>query len=348
MPRLSLRLTAIASAVLTFFAIIFFLMFAPPQLGGSVTYVVVDGNSMAPDFHLGDLLLVREKQAYSVGDAVVYQNAEMGSYVFHRIVGTDLGRYVLKGDNNSWLDSYLPVHDEIVGELWFHIPKLGLAIEWMRAPLYISRFIFLLGFVLSALGLVYFGVNIYRKASQSQGALIRLKHGSLLMDVNEQYPLPSGQVMDVAAMDDLVRLAERHDTMILHMQRNFLHYYFVQSNGASYRYVITTGKKGIPSIDLPANESLEKTQPAPISPEVVFMPIPLPPHWEALIQQSTSQTETDITPHPEVEIPPSIPEHEPAEIPAPPDEVVEYVIRTGAIECETSQIETTVLRKIKL
>jgi signal peptidase I len=612
MPRLFLRPTAIASAVLTFFAIILFLMFAPSQLGGSVTYVIVDGNSMEPGFHLGDLLLVREKQAYSMGDAVVYQNAEMESYVFHRIVGTDLGRYVLKGDNNSWLDSYLPVQDEIVGKLWFHIPKLGLAIEWMRVPLHMAlmvglmggvlmldmfkknsaaenkrnapppflgglpelplyilgfltlsflaagiyaftrplhqtaesipyqqegyfyysatgtpgvydtdtvrsgepvfpklacylnvgytyniigdhlqgttgtykmyarimddqsgwfrtiplsaettfagnsyfalatldlcqveaivnlveqeaglnqltytmeifadsaftanangsqvadtfspslvfrydkvhfylagnksqadplrsskpglvmgttartntisilglafpvwmaRFISLLGFVLSALGLVYIGMNIYRTASHSQDALIRLKHGPLLMDVSEQNPLPSGQVIDVATMDDLVRLAERHGTMILHMQRNFLHYYLVQSNGASYRYVITTGKKGIPQADLPTNESLEQTQPTPTSTEVVSMPIPLPPQWEALIRQPIRQTETDEAPHHEIEITRSIPNHEPAEIPALPSEGVEYVIRTGAIEFEMPQIETTILRKIKL
>src|SRR5690348_15775156 len=85
-----------------------YIMFAPTQLGGAVTYVIVDGNSMEPKFHLGDLVLVRTQPVYQLDDAVVYQNAELGRYVFHRIVAMNLDRFVMQGDNNSWLDSYNP------------------------------------------------------------------------------------------------------------------------------------------------------------------------------------------------------------------------------------------------
>jgi signal peptidase I len=125
-----------------------YLLLAPTQLGGAVTYVIVDGNSMEPNFYLGDLVLVRTKSSYQVGDAVTYQNAELGKYVFHRIISVNLDRFVLQGDNNSWLDTYNPVQDEIIGKLWVHIPKLGKAIEWVRAPFHMALTVALLGGVL--------------------------------------------------------------------------------------------------------------------------------------------------------------------------------------------------------
>lgn len=123
-------------------------MLAPTQLGGAVTYVIVDGNSMEPKFHLGDLVLLRTQAVYQVGDAVTYQNAELGRYVFHRIVAMNLDRFVLQGDHNSWLDTYHPNQDEIVGKLWVHIPKLGKAIEWVRSPFHMALTVALLGGVL--------------------------------------------------------------------------------------------------------------------------------------------------------------------------------------------------------
>ncbi len=483
------------------------LALAPVQLGGSVTYVIVDGNSMEPRFHLGDLVLVRTESAYSEGDAVIYQNAQMGRYVFHRIVGTELGHFILQGDNNSWLDSYQPVEDEIIGKLWVHIPKLGKVVEWVRLPinmalavallggvvmsgmvikpskngragnkplknfggmregglylfaflslaflgltvfsftrplntssanipyqqegrffysatgtpgiydtelvrsgepvfpkltcflnlgftynlmadqlqgaagshqlyarvfddqsgwlrtiplnpqtgfsgntyfsmatldlcqveslvsmmeqetglhasvytleiiadvavtgliagspindtfvpslvfkfdkvhLYLAsddpqvdslyamkqglagstdlqtntfvilglnftvrsiRVMALMGLGLSLMGLVVIGLNLYRTAQQSPDALIQLKYGGILVEVYEQNLAPTTTKIDVTTIDNLARLAERHGTMILHMSRNFLHYYLVQVNNITYRYVISIGKQ---------------------------------------------------------------------------------------------------------
>lgn len=601
------RPSAIISIALSFIAIIFILVFAPTQVGGAVTYVIVDGNSMEPGFSLGDLVLVRTKSEYVVGDAVVYRNAEMNSFVFHRIVDMDVERYILKGDNNSWLDSYLPVQEEIVGKLWFRIPKFGTVVEWARVPLNMSllvgvlggvlmfdllkkpskqnkekpvqsiqfgglpvtlyilglcsllflatgiyaftrpldsqaekipyqqegyfyysatgtpgvydsemvrsgepvfpkltcflnigytytltgsglqtvdgthkmyarimdeqsgwvrtiplnpdtsfsgnsyftlaaldlcqveaivnlvekeaglnqinytmeivsesafvadvnglavtdsfssslvfrydkihfylapqnsqdpmrssqtglaggtettanaisllgltipvwlvRIISLLGFVFSLLGLVYIGMQIYQTISQSEDGLIRLKYGSMLMDVYEQTFESSSPIIDVTEMDDLAKLAERHGTMILHMQQNFLHSYFVQSGGATYRYVISTGRRGVPQTIPPIDEQDEfipivaETLPnKALQSEFIPLPIPLPPQWEAMLQQSARHDLEVTQPTPVYE-----PMREPVEI-----EDVEYVIHTGAIEFMTEPGETTILRKIKL
>jgi signal peptidase I len=143
------RQSSIMVTLLTFFlAFIGWMTLAPTQLGGSVTYVIVDGNSMEPDFHLGDLVLVRTEPSYQVGDAVTYQNKQMGNFVFHRIVETELDRFILKGDHNTWLDSYHPTQNEIVGKLWVHIPKLGKTIGWVRLPINLAITIVVVGGVL--------------------------------------------------------------------------------------------------------------------------------------------------------------------------------------------------------
>ncbi len=102
--------------------------FAPSQLGGQSTYVVVNGNSMEPAFHKGDLVVVREAHNYGPGDVVTYRHPDIG-FVIHRIVGRDGGTYLFQGDNNSYVDGYQPDAGELVGRQWFFIPNVG---GWMR------------------------------------------------------------------------------------------------------------------------------------------------------------------------------------------------------------------------
>lgn len=576
-------------------ALLFWVTFLPAQLGGWVTYVIVDGISMEPGFVFGDLVLVRTQTDYEVGDAVVYRDASLGSYVFHRIVAMDLDRYILQGDNNGWQDSYHPTRDEIVGKLWLFAPKLGRMIEWMRAPLNLAlaiglvggvfmfdlfkkpkqkgtetspsfqmgsfsqiilfslglltllflglgifaflrplnrpsenipyqqdgmyyysatgtpgvydtdvvrsgepvftkltcflnigytynilgdrllgasgtykmyarildeqggwqrtlplnaetvfagntfftmatldlcqvealvqlveqeaglkqvsytleivtdvsfdataegnlvsdsfsqtlpfkydkvqfylagndpqvdalhsskpglvessvlepntisflgltvsvwavRLVSLLGFGAALIGLGVIGIGLYRAASQSQEALTQLKYGSMLLDVVEQNLAPTASIIDVASVDDLARLAERHGTMILHTARNFLQFYFVQVNGATYRYVFSTGRKGIEEPDpLPAEKEaplVVKSMPAP---ELISTPvqetIPEP------IRENKRPVKDKI-----IE----------AEIPKKVQEQVEYILKTGEIEFVMPHEEAVMLKPVRL
>jgi len=109
-------------------------LFAPIQVGGSVAYVMVSGNSMEPKYHFGDLIVVRAGQKYQVGEAVVYQHPEEG-HIFHRIIGREGGKFLLQGDNNSWIDSHQPSSNEIVGKLWLYLPFGGTIIGYLREPI---------------------------------------------------------------------------------------------------------------------------------------------------------------------------------------------------------------------
>ena len=44
----------------------------------------------------------RKQTVYRVGDVVLYDSRELGTKVLHRIVRIEGGRFVLKGDNNSF------------------------------------------------------------------------------------------------------------------------------------------------------------------------------------------------------------------------------------------------------
>src|SRR6266496_1993700 len=122
--------------------------FAPTLIGGQASYVVVNGNSMEPGFHRGDLVIVQAASIYNVGDIVIYRNAELNAFVIHRIIAIEQDHYVFKGDNNAWIDTYRPTRDELIGKLWIHLPRLGKAMEWLRAPIHMGVTTGLLGGIL--------------------------------------------------------------------------------------------------------------------------------------------------------------------------------------------------------
>ena len=106
-------------------AVASWIVFAPVQLGGQVSYVIVVGNSMEPGFHRGDLALVRQAADYTAGDIVAYRYPGLG-IVFHRILEeAPDGRFTMKGDHNTWTDGFRPTEADVIGRLWIHVPGAG-------------------------------------------------------------------------------------------------------------------------------------------------------------------------------------------------------------------------------
>jgi signal peptidase I len=139
-------------AILAYLVIIgiLWITFAPVQIGGLTSYVIINGNSMEPDVHLGDLVVTRKSDQYEIDQRVVYQHPNLG-HVFHRIVDMDGERFILQGDNNDWLDSHQPAADEILGRFWFKIPRGGFIIKQLRNPLYFSGFVILIFLIAASL-----------------------------------------------------------------------------------------------------------------------------------------------------------------------------------------------------
>ena len=107
---------------------------APPALGGSTSFVTVDGTSMLPSLQRDDLVALRRSRAYQVGDVVAYRSVLLNRVVLHRIVRIEHGQYTFKGDNNTFLDPEHPTEAQLVGRLSVSIPAAGRIVPLMHVP----------------------------------------------------------------------------------------------------------------------------------------------------------------------------------------------------------------------
>jgi hypothetical protein len=90
---------------------------------------------MLPSLTEDDLAILREGSTYVPEDVVAYRSSRLGGQiVLHRIVEVEGERFVLKGDNNPWIDSDRPTRQDIIGKLWIRVPGGGTALGWLRTP----------------------------------------------------------------------------------------------------------------------------------------------------------------------------------------------------------------------
>jgi signal peptidase I len=107
---------------------------APPQLGGKTSYAVTFGVSMEPHFHHGDLVVLRGRDSYGVGDVVAYHSHDLNRNVLHRIIAIHGDRYTFKGDNNDFVDPERPTSADLVGAEWLHVPSAGGWLARLHTP----------------------------------------------------------------------------------------------------------------------------------------------------------------------------------------------------------------------
>jgi signal peptidase I len=149
--RFSMRkLLAVGAALAA--ALSAWFLFAPQALGGSVAYLVVEGTSMKPGLSGGDLVVVRSADGYAAGDVVAYRSPVANRTFVHRILRTEEGRFVLKGDANPYPDAGRPEVAAIDGKLWFSVPFVGSALGWLGVPMHAALVGGLLVLLLSGRG----------------------------------------------------------------------------------------------------------------------------------------------------------------------------------------------------
>ena len=121
-------------------------LFWPQSFGGKVAYVRVDGHSMDPTFHMGDLAIVRRQSSYHVGEAVAYRIPKgefgAGAMVIHRLIGGDgVHGFTTKGDNRTIADEWHPRTSDIVGQVQYDIPGVGSTVGQLTRPVYIGALV---------------------------------------------------------------------------------------------------------------------------------------------------------------------------------------------------------------
>lgn len=139
----------VLAALLLVLLVALWLVLAPIQFGGTAAYVIVNGNSMEPTFHRGDLVIVRAADAYTIGEIVTYRHPQIGP-VIHRIVGRTGRQLLIQGDHNSWIDSYHPTEQEVIGAFWLRLPAVGNALSWLRRPLTMAVVFAIVGIITMA------------------------------------------------------------------------------------------------------------------------------------------------------------------------------------------------------
>jgi hypothetical protein len=120
------------------------------------------------------------------------------------------------------------------------------------------RMISLLGLACSLSGLLFLGLWLFTSSRDNPETLIRLKYGGLLVNVQDQNIELGSALINVTSIDELAKLAERHNTVILHMAFNFLHSYMVQCNGLTYRYVARSNRAEAYEIEPAHREMIQR------------------------------------------------------------------------------------------
>jgi len=134
---------SIQVALIVATAFFWFVALRPQVLGGPAAYALVQGTSMNPSYHSGDIVIVHRQAHYHVGEIVAYivpkGTAGAGAQVIHRLVGGDERHgFVVQGDNRTAPDVWHPTRSDIVGTAWVHVPKAGVAVVLLHTPLFLA------------------------------------------------------------------------------------------------------------------------------------------------------------------------------------------------------------------
>jgi len=92
-----------------------------PMPMGTGVAVVLSG-SMSPALETDDLIVVRKRLQYAVGDIVVYQSDT--ELIAHRIIARDGDRIITQGDANNVADAPVDI-SAVKGAVALRIPRLG-------------------------------------------------------------------------------------------------------------------------------------------------------------------------------------------------------------------------------
>ena len=118
----------------------------PVRFGGRSTLVLINGKSMEPTMHTGDVVILRQRSAYQAGDIAVFRvpagQPGEGHPVVHRVIKVNPdGTFLFKGDNNTSFDPWDPTINDVLGKRVVLVPKLGLALLSLSRPIPIGIFV---------------------------------------------------------------------------------------------------------------------------------------------------------------------------------------------------------------
>ncbi len=97
------------------------------------------------------------------------------------------------------------------------------------------------GTLVSVLGGLGLSLGLSSLTRGNRAVMLQIKYASLLVDAPQGPPVAARDMTDVASVEDLARIAERHSTMILVQRRDGLQHFSVQADGRTYHYALNDG-----------------------------------------------------------------------------------------------------------
>ena len=140
-----------AGKVVTFLGILFVLIpvlaaavLLVPRIAGYEEYIISSG-SMEPDYPVGSLIFVEDKEPHQIGagEVMTFRSSGGESVVTHRVVRNDTakGEIITKGDANKENDFLPEKNEKVIGVVVNCIPEamFMILIEKHSWPITISR-----------------------------------------------------------------------------------------------------------------------------------------------------------------------------------------------------------------
>lgn len=216
---------------------------------GTAGLVTTAGSSMRPGISDGDLVVVIREPSYEPGDAVAYRSKELGRVVLHRIVSAEDGRFVLRGDANSWDDTDRPAASEILGRRWVTIPRGGRVLAAARSPWVLGSLVVLIGAASAG------GMRRGRQRRVAVPASRRLR-GDDLPGVRVPWSMrrmiiPVGQIgaesdaVETSNLRDVFRIASGFGLPVLRRAAGHEHVFAVRADSVTYLHRVPVPKAPI-------------------------------------------------------------------------------------------------------
>jgi hypothetical protein len=194
---------------------------------------------------------------------------------------------LIKGDSSSG-DSLKPSKTGLLKRTQAEPNTLGLL--GLTLDVTSARWAALIGLALALAGAGVVGIPMLQTMRRDPEVRIRMKYGALIVDVMGADQEVDVRAIELASIDDLARLAEKHGAMILHQTSGPLHRYLVRDLTCAYVYQAGAGTGCFdtpPAIDIESQLADELKASEPIQPEgcvpsadPVEAPAAPPAHWK--------------------------------------------------------------------
>jgi len=118
--------------IITFGLLTLFFLISQINLPGIYKVFLVQSGSMAPALNTGDVVIIKPVSQYHSNDIITF-NSHQNFTVTHRIIKDNSGLFTTKGDANAVADQNTVSNPDILGKVFFTIPKIGYFIMFVKS-----------------------------------------------------------------------------------------------------------------------------------------------------------------------------------------------------------------------